>query len=398
MHWMCRLTSITRALLFVIATAIAVPTASAQQQPAQRQAGVRAPGAISVDEAIAITNGWALIADGLAERAAAKAAQVLAVNPRSGAALHLALEAEIVRGGAPAALDRYERWLGQRTVEEPAAMRRVAIAMLRESAASPRDPAVRLASLRALADDGDARAAAELTQVAAKGQGAEARALAALGDERAVAALLEELRTQGPGNPAMAIDALGDSGSKQAIAAIVDRLTDPRQEVRGAAVAALGKLGDAETAALIRPMLSDRSLHVRLRAAGALLRLDDFTGQPMLQEMMTDPSPAMRLDAVEALASRPDAGWLATVTALSQEPDPEIRAAAGRLLAPHNPEMAQTVLESLMSDENPAIRELASRGLADAIPDDLPSLRRLMRTGHPLTRVRAATRVLALTR
>lgn len=371
-------------------------TASAQPQP-RRQASARPSVAISVAEATELTNGWALLAEGLFDRAAAKAAHVLAAYPRSGAALHLALEAQLARNGAAAALDQYERWLAARTIEEPAPLRRVASAMLREAATLQGDPAARIEALRALADDGDAHAARELAQVASRGVSAEARAVVRTGDERAVDTLLVELNT-GPGNPARTIESLGASGSKRAIAPLVERLKDPRQEVRGAVVDALGKLGDADTAAVITPLLADTSLHVRVRAAGALLRLGDYSGLPILEEQMTNPSPAMRLDAAEALASRPDSAWLGLVTELAGDPDPEIRAAAGRLMAPHDPAMARGVLGSLTSDESPAIRELAARGLAEAMPDDLPGLRRLMRNNHALARVRAAARVLALTR
>lgn len=379
-----------------VGMSVVAGTASAQQQP-KRQASSRPSVAISIAEATELTNGWALLAEGLFERAAAKAAQVLAAYPRSGAALQLALEAQLARFGAPAALDQYERWLGARTIEEPAALRRVASAMLGEATTLKSDPTARIEALRALADDGDARAAGELAQIASRGDSADARAVVSTGDERAVDTLLVELNT-GPGDPSRTIDALGASGSKRAIAPLVQRLKDPRQEVRGAVVDALGKLGDAQTAALITPLLSDTSLHVRVKAAGALLRLGDYSGLPILQELMASPSPAMRLDAAEALASRPDSAWLGLVTELAGDPDPEIRAAAGRLMAPHDPEAARGVLGSLTSDENPVIRELASRGLAEVLSDDLPTLRRLMRNSHSLTRVRAAARVLVLTR
>jgi HEAT repeat protein len=86
------------------------------------------------------------------------------------------------------------------------------------------------------------------------------------------------------------------------------------------------------------------------------------------------------------------------VRQLTEEPDPAIRAGAARLLAPQEPEVARSVLQSLGGDENAAVRELASQGLSDAIPEDLPSLRGLLRSPAPLTRVRAARRVLTITR
>jgi HEAT repeat protein len=350
---------------------------------------------MGVEEATALAQGWAFLAQGLVQEAAARASWVLAGNPRSGAALILAVEVEIARAGPLAGLDQYERWLGRRTMEEPAVLRRLARATLREVAAQQQDPTARIEALRGLTDEGEAGAAGELAQAASKGGSAETRALASLGDERAVKVLIAELNTRP--DRVTTIDALGASGSHLAVAPLVERLEDPRPEVRGAAVAALGKLGDPKLVPRITPMLSDGNAYVRVKAAGALFRLHDYTGLPMLQELMLDPSPASRLAAAEATASSPDASWIALVRELTGAPEPEIRAAAGRLIAPYDPELSLRVLESLAADQNPAIREMASRGLGEVVTSDLTTLRRLMRTTDRLTRVRAAVRVLALT-
>jgi HEAT repeat protein len=380
---------------------LGVGPASAQtssRPPARRQAPPRLPGAVSVQEATLLTNGWALLTEGRAEDAAAKAAQVLASSPRNAAALILSIEAEVARGGALSGLDQYERWLGQRAIDEPGVLRRIALAVVREEATPKQtDPAVRLAALAALADEGDRQAAEEMSALGNKGGIAETRALATRGDAASVKYLIAVLNGQAE-SPVSTIEALGDSRSELAIPPLVQRLTDTRPEVRGAAAQALGKIGNRDVTSQLKSMLSDRSLHVRVRAAEALMRLDDDSGATILQPLMTDESSANRLLAAEAMASRPDASWMVLVHQLAQDPDPEIRANAAKLLAPHDPNAARAVLEPLASNDNPAIRELASDALGAVVTTDLTTLRRLLRDNAAMTRVRAAAQLLAVTR
>jgi hypothetical protein len=352
--------------------------------------------AIAVETAAELTNGWALLTDGKAAQAAERAARVLAADPRSTAGLILAVEADLARAGVATALMQYERWLGARTLEEPGVVRRIAVAALREEAAQQQDSAVRLEALRSLAAAGDAAADTELSRALSAGSGVEARMLATMGNQRAVAVLLADLQ-KGIANTVLTVDALGESGSRQAMAPLLGLLADSRIEVRGAAVNALGKFGDRSLVSRLKPLLSDQSGFVRVRAAGALYRLGDDSGLQLLQDLMADPSASMRLAAADAMASRPDTGWLALVRDLTRVREGEVRAAAARLIAAHDPDLARTVLESLTSDENPAIRDLASQWIAD-VPTDLTGLRRLMRASNRMTRVRAAGRVLALTR
>ncbi len=369
------------------------------QQPAsrqpRRQSASRLPGAISVQEATELTNGWALLAEGQPAQAAARAARVLATSPRSAAALILAVEAEVARAGAAAALTQYEQWLGTRPLDEPALVRRIGYAMLREEAAQQQEPAVRREALKALAEEGDTSAAGTLAQPSRDTAG-DARGPAPAGDAEPVDALIADLDRRG--NEVRAIEALGAAENKRAVDPLVQKLKDERIEVRGAAAEALGKIGERDAAANLKPLLSDRNIYVRVKAAGALLRLDDDSGLPILQAMMLDPAADTRLAAADAMASRPDAAWLAAVRQLTEEPDPAVRAAAARLLAPHEPEIARAVLQSLASDENAAVRELAAQGLGEVMAQDLPTLRGLLRSPSRLTRVRAAQRVLALTR
>ena len=291
-------------------------------------------------------------------------------------------------------------WLGQRTLEEPAVLRRIATALLREAATQSENTTARLEALRALAADGDGAAAAELASAVNTAGTAERRLLASIGNERAISALIADLNN-GTGNAMTIIEALARSGSKSAIAPLTDRLQHPSPEIRGAAVEGLGNLGRSNSSidliSRIKPLLADQTSYVRVKAAGALYGLNDMSGLQILQDLLQAEPTASRLIALQAMASRPDAIWLDQVKRLTSVAEPEVRVGAARLLAPHDPELARKVLEGAMRDPNPAIRELASDAVDDVEATDFPTLRRLMKSNNRLTGVRAAARVLALT-
>ncbi len=377
---------------------------AAQAGPDQRvaqapsAAAARRPGALSIEEATTLTQGWAFLAQGDYVRAAGKAQDAMARAPRSAAPLVLAVEVEFARVGPAAGLDVYERWLGGRTGEEPAVVRRIAMAMLQDMASQPQNPTARLESLRALADEGDAGARAALAAAASEGGTAETRTLAASGDPAAVRTLLAELASPRPATVAGLV-AVGQSRSAQALPVLRARLTETRPEIRGAAAEGLGWLGSAEALALLRPLLKDQSSHVRMKAAAALYRGNDLTGLSILQAAAADAqSPSGQLAAAEAMAVRPDAAWQDLVRRLTQAAAPDIRLSAARLLAPQDPALAASVLQNLSMDPSPAIREEAGRALARDAAYDLAAARLLLRHTDRLTRVYAARSVLRLTR
>ncbi len=356
------------------------------------------PGAIGVEEATALTQGWALLAQGLTTDAATRAAQVLATYPKSAAAMMLAVEADIARAGARAGLDQYERWLGSRTLDEPSTVRRIAIVLLREMVADGPKDAARLEALGALAADGDAAAAAELSAASSGGSVPELRALAAAGNQTAVKALISQLNSGG-GNATSTIEALAHSGSKLAIPPLADRLQHQSPEVRGAAVEGLGVLGSRhDVIDRIKPVLGDKSGYVRIKAAAALFRLGDMSGATLLGELWTAEAAASRLIAAQAMASQPDATWMDQVRRLTSAAEPEVRIGAARLIAPYDPQLAKQVIDRGMSDSNPAIRDMAAESLSEMVATDLRALRQLLRLPDRLARARAAGRVLALVR
>ena len=335
-----------------------------------------------------------MLAQGSVTEASRRASEILAQNSRSAAALSLAVEVMIAAGGSAEGLRWYDEWLHGRRLEEPAIVRRLAVAVLHESAAQE-EAIVRLEAVKGLIEGGESSPAAALKPSSAAP--ADLRARAALGDSLAARQLATQLTPGNPEKPRI-LEALGKSRQSSVIPAVAAQLRDPQDQVRVAAVDALAELRAEQQTGAIRAALDDPSTYVQARAARALFRLGDMSGMPLLQQMATADNASSRLAAAEAMATAPDQSWLALVRSLASTGEPEIRIGAARLLAPHDPEMAKNVLQSLGGDSSIAIRELAARTLAETLTaGDLGTLRRLLTNPDPLTRVRAAAAVLKAT-
>jgi HEAT repeat protein len=366
--------------------------------PTAKPKAASRPGAVSIDEAIQLTNGWGLLAQGMPQEAAARAARVLAAYPRSAAAIALAVEAEIARDGFNAGYAQYESWLGQRLIEEPSIVRRLAVASLWVTAQDERAEEARIEALRALANDRDEAAHQMLSSAALKGGMPELRVLASRGNDVAVKALASDLEKGGV-NPVASIEALGASGSELAVPVLVKRLRDPSPEVRGAAVEGLGKLARSYSLIdQIKSSLQDPVSFVRVKAAAALFGLGDQSGVDVLHKLLAEDSAMSRLVALQAMASQPDAQWQDQLRRLTGASEPEIRVGAAKLLMPHDPETARRVLDAAVSDPNPAIRELAGDLASDVPATDLRTLRYLLRSPSALARTRAGARILTTVR
>jgi HEAT repeat protein len=394
----------TRVELICVATALVLAglaSAASGQTPASSakpSAAPPRPAAIATDEAIELTNGWALLAQGMPDQAAARAAKVLAAYPRSAAAIVLAVEAALAYSGFSAGLSQYEKWLASRTVEEPSIVRRLALALLRETAHDTRASEARIEALRILAAERDEDAIRILSSATLEGRIPETRVVAAQGNDLAVKTLIANLDNGGM-NPVTSIEALAASGSALAIPALSKRLQDPSPEVRAAAVEGLTKLGRRdELVAQIKPLLNDRVSFVRVKAAGALFRLGDTSGEKILQDLMAEEAPVSHLVALQATASQPTAQWQDRVRRLTSATEPEIRVGAAKLLLPYDPETARKVLEAAASDPNSAIRGMAETTVVDLAANDLRALRHLLRSTNDLARVRAAGQILTLVR
>jgi HEAT repeat protein len=362
-----------------------------------RAAQDRKAGAMDADEARLLAQGWALIGEGRSLDAVNLAAGAMTRFPNSLPVLTLAVQADIAASGSPAALTRYEAWLGAGTLEEPGVLRVIARAALREFASESQNPRGQIAALEALASTGDAEAAERLQSLSKSGNPGGIRALAEMGDPQALNLLIADLGSR-TGNKLEAIEILGRSGSPAALGVLVTQLGDREPAVRGAAADALGRLGTPEAVSHLKPLLNDESAHVRMKAAAGLMRLGDASGVPLLTPLLAHDDPRSRLVGAMALESRADASWLSAVRELTTTSDPHVRLLAAKLLAPHDPSVSVLVLEALAADANPAIREDASRSLAADVIGDLPTLRALLKRPDRLTRIAAARKILTLGR
>ena len=126
--------------------------------------------------------------------------------------------------------------------------------------------------------------------------------------------------------------------------------------------------------------------------------VNDASALSWLRQLETSEHAGIRLIAAQATATRPDGAWLRLVRSLITDADPEVRREAAQLLAPHDPDAAKAALRPLLTHANPAEREAATLSFVQFVDDDLASLRRFLRTGDAETRVRAAARILELTR
>jgi HEAT repeat protein len=347
-------------------------------------------------EAAAVARGWALLAKGDAAGASIAAADLVSKHPRSASVLALAIDAEVAHRGAIPALDVYERWLGGRTLEAGYALRRVAHALLRETARSDPDRARRLEAAEALIADGDTDVSALLPSGVPAGVPDEVLR-AAGGNEEAVDALIAQVNEPGPGRRA-AVAALGKSRTPRAIPSLTRVLTDPDPVVRAAAADALGAMNAAEAIPALRRLVDDAVFNVRFAAASALAILNDAGGDALLREMLTSEHAGVRVAAARATKSEAGPEWLSTVRALTKENDPEIRRQAAELVAPHDPELARATLEPLLNDPNPAQRQAAADSYVQHVTADFAVLRRYLRGDDSRTRIRAAARVLELAR
>ena len=370
---------------------LAAGTVAPAQVPTMPSSAIRA------DEAGPIASGWSFINEGKHAEAAQLAAQVLARNPRSLPALSLLVEADIARGGASTALASYEAWLGSRTLEEPGIVRRIARALLQEFARQDRDVAARAEALKALVAEGDQDALGVMTTSAAGSGENDLRTLAALGNAEAINRVAEQLKAS-QGLKLREIRVLGESRSRKAAAVLVTVLKDPMPQNRAEAAEALGKINEPEVVPHLQALLHDPHGQVRLAASGALFRLGDSSGEALLRQLAASDKSAERRVAALWMSSRPDEAWKSLVRGLAADPDPPTRLDAAKLIAEHDPELARSIFDSLRGDQNLAVREESDLAQAQSPVSGFPALRQFMRSGAGLVKVKAAARVLVITR
>lgn len=369
----------------VVGFVLAGTSASAQLKPAVPA------------ESAQMAAGWAALNERNAIRAVSIASGVLSQNPRSRPALVLLVTAATARGGWTDGLAAYEQWLGARRLEDAYTLRTIALALLQEAAINREAPEGQREAVKALAAEGDTNTLLTVAENASAGGLFETQLLAQLGSEPAVKRLIAQLKS-GEAPRLMLIQALAGSRSPLAVRPLVDLLREVSPDVRAAAADALGKLGAAEAVDALRPLLDDQVFPVRFAAASSLVRLHDTSGLTFLRELERSEHAMVRVTALEALSVEPNPAWVSSVVGLLDDPDPQVRLAAARLAAPYALAAVQRVTEGLLGDSNIAIREAASKVYVEQVAADFAVLRRFLHASDLVTRVRAASRILVLTR
>jgi hypothetical protein len=121
--------------------------------------------------------------------------------------------------------------------------------------------------------------------------------------EPAVSELAESIRqAEDPATRREAVYAVADVGEADAAAVVGEALTDPDAEVRMAAIEAMTGFEGTASADWLSTGLGDPDPRVRRTAVEALGQIDGATARPLLQQALGDVDPGVREAAQQMLA------------------------------------------------------------------------------------------------
>jgi HEAT repeat protein len=229
------------------------------------------------------------------------------------------------------------------------------------------DPAVRVAAARVIArltitEAGDALIKA-INDSQAPVRYAAMRALGAIRDERAVAALTEQFAFYKKGEGAWsALDALGRIGAPASVPLFKERLQDKDPYIRRAATEGLGRAGDTASIEALEPIVNtDESTMVRLATAFALQKL----GRNYAARMIDLMNSSKVLAQGQAYLVELGPAMLPTVVPRVQDPEPDLRRALADVLGVIGDSSTRPALEALAAkDRDDLVVAAAKRAIA----------------------------------
>ena len=347
-------------------------------------------------DAAALAVGWQVLAGGQFPAAVRAADSILQRRPWDHAAVMLKITA-LSAISAGRGLDGYEQWIGTSRPEDAGVLEPVAMATLREIAASTSDPGLRRSALTALAASGDETATRQLAQLPESRSAADIAA-ARNGDRAAVSRLARLADPKiAPRNPALARE-LADGGAA-AEPILIGMLQSSDAETRTAAAVSLGTLHAASAREPLQRLAADPNPLVRNAATVALAKLGDATALSALDQWLGTGIPELQLAAAQAFEGQPGP-WVDAVRPLLSNQDGLTRIEAAKALRRVDPAAAQAALAGALADPNPVMRAEAASALASveggSAPANVTALRRLLHEQDPVVRLAAAKVLLVI--
>ena len=228
------------------------------------------------------------------------------------------------------------------------------------------DPAIRSGAARVIerhrfAGTGDALIKA-VNDSHAEVRYAAMRALGALHEERALAALTEQLAYYKKGEGAWsALHALAQIAAPASVPVFKERLLDKDPYMRRSAAEGLGRAGDASMIeTLERQVTTDDSAMVRVACAFALQKLGrNYAGR--IVDAMSDGKVIPQAQQYLVELGTP---FVTTLTPRLQEPDPAVRAAVADVLGAVGDASTIPVLEAVAKDGDAQVAAAARRAIA----------------------------------
>jgi HEAT repeat protein len=186
-------------------------------------------------------------------------------------------------------------------------------------------------------------------------------ALGRLHDERAVAALTEQLKYYGKGEGAWsALEALARIAHPSSVPVFKERLADKDPNIRRAAAEGLGRAGDKSAMeSLTAAATTDPSGMVRVAMAFALQKL----GQNYAQRMVDAMTSSRVIPQVQEYLLELGPPVVPAILPFLQEPEPSIRLAIADVLGLIGGDAAVAPLQAATQDRDPDVAAAAKRAL-----------------------------------
>jgi HEAT repeat protein len=201
-----------------------------------------------------------------------------------------------------------------------------------------KNPEVRIAAIRRLAQLQDRRAVAPLIETISRDSDPEVRRSAAYGlgqlkDGRAIEPLIGSLKDEHPEVCINAIFSLVQVGDGKRLDALIASLAHQNLHVCRAAAVGLALLGDKRAVDPLIRALKDQRITVRSGAAFALGFLSDKRAVPALLSTLQDDRPVVRKVVIGSLGLLGDKRAVPALSRLAaKDPDPEVRARSADVL------------------------------------------------------------------